>query len=235
MKEKEIMELITSEYSWEQVIYKIVAWEGLDPWDLDICSLSMSFLQYVAKLKDLDFKIPAKFLIIAAVLLRMKSDHLEFLEILQESMEPAEFGEEPGGEIESAEGGEQKFELTPITAPPTRLAKRKIMINELVFALKNVLKTQEKRERRRVRLRGDIKINQENALKRIDDFYNRVVDILKGLKEDEVRFSELVKKKDKKEVVNTFMPLVYLDNDRKLRCRQDEMFDEIFISRGEAR
>ena len=33
-QEKEIVNLMTSEYSWEQIIYKIVAWEGLDPWDL---------------------------------------------------------------------------------------------------------------------------------------------------------------------------------------------------------
>jgi hypothetical protein len=40
MDEKDIMELITSEYSWEQIIYKIIAWEGMDPWNLDLSLLS---------------------------------------------------------------------------------------------------------------------------------------------------------------------------------------------------
>ena len=76
------MELITSEYSWEQIIYKVIAWEGMDPWDLDITLLSKSFMAYITKMEELDFKVPAKYIIIAAVLLRMKSDHLDFIEQL---------------------------------------------------------------------------------------------------------------------------------------------------------
>ena len=55
----DIIDLMATGHSWEQVIYKIIAWEGLDPWDLDIKELSDSFVKYIEKLKELDFKIPA--------------------------------------------------------------------------------------------------------------------------------------------------------------------------------
>ncbi len=108
MEENKILDFITSEYSWEQVVYKIIAWEGLDPWDLDITRLSHAFLQYINKLKRMDFKIPAKYIIISSMLLRMKSDHLQYLGDLvegeyidPESLEETEESEIVEGEEEA--------------------------------------------------------------------------------------------------------------------------------------
>ena len=57
MDESKIMDFLVSEYSWEQVIYEIIAWEGLNPWDLDLIKLADSFIVYMGKLKEMDFRM----------------------------------------------------------------------------------------------------------------------------------------------------------------------------------
>jgi len=227
MKENDLMKLITSDYSWEEVIYQVIAWEGLDPWDLDLKALSKTFIQYIVKLEELDFKVPAKYIIIAAVLLRMKSDNLELIDIVEGGQEVEDFGE-----IESFEEGIQQPDINPLNVPPNRLAKRRVMVSELVSALRKALSTHERKHKVKERLRKRIVISQEDVTKRIESLYARINELLQEIKESEIKFSRLVKKWERGEIVNTFLPLIYLDNNKKVNCRQDEIFDEIFIKRG---
>jgi chromatin segregation and condensation protein Rec8/ScpA/Scc1 (kleisin family) len=164
MDEKDIMQLITSEYSWEQIIYKIIAWEGMDPWNLDLSLLSRSFLLYVGKMEELDFKIPAKYVVIAAVLLRMKSDHIEYLKGL--TQQPEELVTEelaPEDLVPMLNGnGEIMLDQARLDVPSKRQPVRKIVLTELISALRNALKTDARRTERGLRRRGQIDINQEN-------------------------------------------------------------------------
>jgi segregation and condensation protein A len=229
MKETDIMQLITKDYSWEQVLYKIIAWEGLDPWDLDITKLSGAFLEQVEKMTELDFKIPAKYVIIAAVLLRMKSDHLHFIDWLTSPEEDAV--EEAGGEIEqSGQRDLSTLEVNPITMPPVRYAKRKITANELVFALRKVLTMQEKRQVRHEKARKEIKIDDNNISERISNLYERINGLLAKIKQDEIAFSKIIEKQGREHMIDTFIPLIYLDHERRVKCRQDDFFHEIFVS-----
>ncbi len=231
MDEKELMGMITSGYSWEQILNQVIAWEGMDPWDLDLKKLSETFMKYLSRMDELDFAIPAKYIIIAAVLLRMKSDHLHFLEILdgQETPEIADF--DPLDMDLEDNGNGHKFEVNPITSPPKRFARRRVMIDDLVLALRRVMKTQEKRVTRHKRLADKIKINQEDVNKRITGLYQRISALLKGMKDEEVEFSKIVPKWNRENIVKTFSPLMYLENQKKVECRQEEMFKEIFIKR----
>ena len=234
MDEKRIMELITSEYSWEQVIYKIIAWEGLDPWNLNLKTLSDSFVNYLVKVKELDFKVPAKYLIIAAVLLRMKSDHLQYIgDVVSEYMKGDEEIADDIAMEDSLNGinGIEKFEVTPVTVPPKRHPRRKIMITELITALRTVLRTERRRRIRREKRRGRIEIEKDKLTERIDSLYHKINEIMKNLKEDELKFSNLVKGWKREEVIDTFVPIVYLDHAKKIDMRQEKIFDEIYIRR----
>jgi len=228
MKEKDIMQLITKDYSWEQVLYKIIAWEGLDPWDLDIGKLSEAFMQQIGQVEELDFKIPAKYVIIAAVLLRMKSDHLHFIDWLTNPQE--EDADVSGGEIEQAAPDVKDIVINPITMPPVRYANRKITANELVFALKKVLSMQEKREIRHAKARKQIRIEDNNINEKIANLYERINEMLTKIKQEEIKFSEIVTKWSRSDVIDAFVPLIYLDHEKRIKCRQDDFFQEIFVS-----
>ncbi len=229
MDEKKLMDMITSGYSWEQILNQIIAWEGLDPWDLDLKKLSVTFMKYLSKLDELDFAIPAKYIIIAAVLLRMKSDHLHFLEIL-DGQEMPEIEDFDPLDIEE-NGNGHRFEVNPITAPPKRFARRRVMVDDLVLALRKAMKTQEKRVVRHKKLAEKIKISQEDVSKRITGLYDRISMLLKGMKEEEVKFSKIVPKWNRDNIVRSFSPLLHLENQKKVECRQEEMFEEIFVKR----
>ena len=234
MDENEIMGLITSEYSWEQIIYKIIAMEDMDPWNLDLSLLSRSFLQHISKMKELDFNIPAKYVVIAAVLLRMKSDHIEYLKSLTQSM-PEEFGpieeapaEAPMGMVN---GNGLNLELGTLSMPSKRQPVRKIVVSELIAALRNALRAEDRRKDRGLRRRGQIVINEENITERIAALYQKIDGLLSRLKEEEIEFSKLVKEWSREEVLNTFIPLVHLDHDKKVHCRQEDLFKEVYIKK----
>ena len=49
----------------------------IDPWDIDIARTTQRFLEYIDSLEKKDLRIPARTLLYAAMLLRMKSDFIE--------------------------------------------------------------------------------------------------------------------------------------------------------------
>jgi segregation and condensation protein A len=234
MDEKKIMELITSEYSWEQVIYKIVAWEGLDPWNLSLQILSDSFVNYLVKIKELDFKVPAKYLIIAAVLLRMKSDHLQYIGdvvsgYMNEADETGDIVPDVATDDLNGLDEKEKFEITPVTVPPNRHPRRKIMITELITALRAVLKTEKKRERRIGKRKGNIVIEEDKTIKRIDGLFKKINEIMKNLNVDQLKFSELIENGKRDDIIDMFIPVIYLDHANKINIQQKDVFDEIYI------
>jgi segregation and condensation protein A len=228
LDEKKILDFITSEYSWEQIIYEVIAWEGLNPWDLDIVKLSKAFIRYLQAMEELDFRIPAKYIMVASVLLRMKSDYLrKFKEQVT-----GEVDQEIQEELEALE--EEDFEIDPINIPPRREPVRKVTVSELVHALKKVLNSHKRKVSRRNRLKEDIDVRGENINERIKDLYERINSILLRVRKREVEFSRLVGKWERKEIVGNFVPLIHLDDQKRVKCRQEKVFKEIWVSKRDA-
>ena len=59
----------------------------------------------------------------------------------------------------------------------------------------------------------------------IEETYERVIGILAC--QEEVLFSELAQSRE--EVVATFISLLHLSNNQRLKLRQEKLFDEIYI------
>jgi segregation and condensation protein A len=240
--EKDILDLIKQENSWEQVLYQVVALESMDPWNLDINLLARGFADYVSVVKELDFRIPAKWVIIASILLRMKSDYIKILKMDEEAGEGDEFMDleelEEMAELEEAES-ELEADVGPIEAVPKRKPIRRVTITELVDSLKKVVQTENRREVKLQQRRNKINISNEDITRRIDNLYKKIGNMLTIIKENEIKFSKLVGRWKRGKVVDTFLPLVHLDHEKKVACRQDKIFKEIFIKkrveRGRAR
>jgi chromatin segregation and condensation protein Rec8/ScpA/Scc1 (kleisin family) len=126
------------------------------------------------------------------------------------------------------------LELNPITVPPKRRPRRKIVASELIASLRAALNTHERRTERKRRHRRAIQVRDDNVTKRINDLYKRIEEVLSRIKGEEVTFSSLVEK-NRNDMVNTFLPLVHLEHDKRVDCRQDKPFEEIFIRRPQAK
>jgi len=227
MNNDQILDMITSPSSWEQVIYDIVAFEGLDPWDLDLKKLTEGFVSFVNGMKEMDFKIPAKYIMVAAVLLRMKSDHLPLLDYFQEEPD-ADLEENGGTAIEAIEDPV----INLLTIPPRRISTRRVVVSELVDALRKALGTQQRRDVRQQKSSVRIQLRKDDIGKRITRLYDRINALLTLVKNEEVPFRSVVDEWTRPEVVETFMPLVFLDHEKKVETRQENIFEEIYIKRG---
>jgi len=234
-REKEILELIPKENSWEQIIYQVVAMNSLDPWNLDLNALSKGFADQIMSMEEMDFRVPAKWVIIAAVLLRMKSDHIKIMKMDREPVED-EFMDldclEDTG-IEYTGTDVHADDIDPIEVAVKRKPIRRVTITELVGSLKRVLASEKRRDMKIMKARGKIKIRTDDIAVRIDNLYSKISGMLSRMDDNKLTFSSLVDKWEKGHVIDTFMPLVHLDNEKKVECTQKRMFDEIFIKRRE--
>jgi len=229
MKEQNLLEMILKEESWEELIYNIVSYEGLDPWDIDIIKLTDSFLKYIEKLKTLDFRIPAKVVLVAAILLKLKSDILSPLKV-----EGTEYYPEDMGMLDQYEQIRLELESMELKPPMERRVKRKVTMDELIDALRKAMKVKKKKEgvRRKLGKRIRAEIGEEEDIElRIKNLMSNIDLLLGKLKADKIMFSKIVSKWERDEIVRYLMPLLYLSSRGEVATEQREFFKEILISK----
>jgi len=131
----------------------------IDPWNIDIVEVTDCFLSELERRKELDLRISGRTLFYAAILLRMKSDHLEQL---AQDVDINFVNDETADETDDFEfdiDGEVSGRLGPVDRLEREIKRRlerkqfrrhPITLYELITELKNA----EKEERRRQRLRS---------------------------------------------------------------------------------
>ena len=89
-----------------------------------------------------------------------------------------------------------------------------------------------RRTAREKKLIGRIDTKGEDINKRISMLYSKISTILTRVRKNEIEFSKIVDKWERGEIVNNFVPLVHLDSQKKVKARQEEVFEEIWVSKG---
>ena len=224
-EEENILQLIIQKESWEEVIYHIVSIENLDPWDIDLVKLTESFLNYINRIKELDFRIPAKIVFVAAVLLRLKADYLSIFEEEETIEEVAK--EKPFVDL----GIDPN--LIQLGVPMKRIPKRQVTLDELIKALKKALAVRERKEKRiklwRRRLR--MNITEEDITKKIEHIMNEINELMHKMKKNKLKFSQIVEEWNRDQIIDHFVPLLHLEKNEKVRTEQEEFFKEIWITK----
>jgi len=222
LNDQQLIGLMVSEPSWEDVIVKIVAEEQMDPWSIDLIKLSNTFLVYVKKIEELDLRIPARFILIAAILLRMKSDVL---------IEKKERMFIPESDKESDESLRILASVPPLQPPLKRIPLRNVTLNELISALRKAYQVQERRIERKSRVKRAVEfavpVPTEDITERINKLLANINEALNEI--DNIEFSRIVKRWGKKEIVEALIPLLHLAQDGKIDLHQDELFKEILV------
>lgn len=222
LTDQQLIDLMISEPSWEDVIIKIIAEEQMDPWSVDIIRLANTFILYLQKMEDSDLRIPARFILIASILLRMKSD------VIAEKRERILI---PESEKEEDEMLRVLASIPPLQPPIKRIPLRSVTINELINALKKAFEVKERRVERKRRVRRAVEFampeQTEDITERINKLLSQIEDALGEI--DNIEFSILVKRWGRKEIVDALMPLLHLSQDEKIILNQPEMFKEIFV------
>jgi segregation and condensation protein A len=224
LDDKQLINLMIIEPSWEDVIVKIIAEEQMDPWSIEIVRLADTFLDYLSRIEELDLRIPARFILIASILLRMKSDVLSAKKekiLVPESEKPED------------ETLRILAQLPPLQPPIKRVPLGNVSLQELLSALKKAYEVQERRVERKMRIRRLVEQavpqTEEDITERINAVLNEIQTALKDI--DSIEFSRLVRRWKRDEIVKALIPLLYLAQEGKLSYEQKELFKEILIKK----
>jgi len=225
-EEDNILKMVLDNESWEEVLYHIVSIENIDPWNVDLIKLTDGFIKFIENSKQLDFRIPAKIIFVAAILLKLKSEYLSIFEE-QSSVEEALSKEKPIEEL-----GIDPSRIS-LGIPIKRIPKRQVTLNELVVALKKALEVRERKVERvqtiRSRLKRELQM-EDDITKRIEEVMKKIEDRIKK-EGDTMTFREIVGKWEASEIVDNFLPLLHLEKNEKITTEQESLFKDILIKK----
>lgn len=229
LSNEQMIKLMVVEPSWEDVIVKIVAEEGIEPWSIDIVKLADAFSSYIrhisSKMQD-DLRVPARFILISAILLRMKSD------VLAEKEQKILIPESPDQNQKEADLLRQLAGVPPLDPPIKRMPLKNVTLTELIMALRKAFDVQERRTARKERHRaiiGDVMAEPEDINERIGKLLAQIKGILAEIENGKIEFSKLVKDWKREKIVNTLIPMLHLAQEGKVGYEQGELFQEIMV------
>jgi segregation and condensation protein A len=224
--EDNILKMIIEKESWEEVLYNIVSLEQLDPWNVDLIKLTDSFLLYMSKIEELDFRIPAKIIFVSAVLLRLKADYLSIFEEEEEKFE--EIAKQKPFENLGIDPN-----LIQLGLPMRRMPKRQVSLDELIVALRKAVGVRDRKVVRRTLWREQInaQFTEEDITNRIENVMKEIDSLMKKMREDKLKFSQIVEKWNRDQIIKHFIPLLHLEQNQQVKTEQEEFFKEIWISR----
>ncbi|PIO00003.1 hypothetical protein COT72_04165 [archaeon CG10_big_fil_rev_8_21_14_0_10_43_11] len=218
--------ILNDELTWENLVIDIVREQGIDPWNIDVSKLTKAYLAKIKELKDLNFRLSGKILLIAAILLRMKSKHFAFKEDKneQEQQEHVSLLEDITLEVRDLE--------PRIPLPKTR----KVTLQELMGALDSALTVKNRKEARHERMHAlqerkkfehtfkEMKISQKLTL-----VFDRLRSLFSTLKKRTLPFSKLTPSQSREDIIWTFIPLIILSNRGRVNLLQEKSFGDIMV------
>jgi len=227
--------------TWQNIIYDLVRIEGMDPWDINISEISHKFLEMLKMLREMDFRISGKVVLASAILLKLKSDKLieddiaAWDSLISSMDDPGELLDELG--LDDSKPRREKI-LAPGLMPRTpQPRKRKVSVYDLIEALEKAFEVE---YRRPVYVEPTVKIRLPEKLidmgelihdvyQKVEAYYGTNDKIGEQSKVQRLTFSQLIPSDSKEDKVYTFIPLLHLENQRKVDMYQQIHFGEIEI------
>jgi segregation and condensation protein A len=225
--------LFNRELGWQEIIYDLINTEQLDPWDIDIIILSDRYLEKIREIEEADFFISSKVLLAASLLLRIKSEIL--LNKYIQSIDDILFGrkEQPKYTLERIELDENIPELIP-KSPLPRF--RKVTLKELMDSLNKAIITENRRIKREIVTKDSVRESAFSLPKKKFSIKNKIIEVYRNLtdkfkqdrEKNRISYNEFVNN-SKEEKILSFLPLLYLEEQKKVWLEQEKPFEEIYI------
>ena len=220
-KPVDLVELIYAP-DWKTMLIDLVQGERMDPWNIDVTELAGKYYAKIQSLSGTSLRIPANAMLCSAILLRFKAKRLRIasIEEIEDEMQKEE----------NARNAKLFDAFEPALKNPRMLREGKVSLNDLVLAIEGMMeKTREKALKKKLSM-PDFKIPLETE--NIEEKTQKVMELIannadsKGL----CLFSHLIIGKTVPEIVDTFVPVLFLCKNGKINAWQEEWFGEIFIS-----
>jgi len=208
--------------AWKTILIDLVKSNKMDPWDIDIVDLANNYWVKIQNMQRGDLRIPANAILAAAILLKLKARTIKLSKIDDEKEETKEISKEELALIE---------ESIPQLSGQRQFREGKISLDELVLSIENILlKTKSRQSILRQKEIPEFKffVGEGNIDQKIDVVFKKISE--RADSQGLVMFTALLDEKTPLEMVNCFIPLLFLVNKGKVNAWQEEWFGEIFIS-----
>jgi len=225
--------LFSREIGWQEIIYDLINTDQLDPWNIDITTLTQRYLERIQNLEQTDFFVSSKVLLAASLLVRIKSEIL--LNKYIKSIDEILFGkkEEKKYALERIELEEEIPDLT-LRSPLPRF--RKVTLKELIDSLSKAINTENRRIKKEIVNKNALRESSISLPKQKISIKDKIRGIYEKLTvhfgEDEKRikisYTDLIGK-EKEDRILSFYPLLQLENQSKVWLHQDAHFEEIYV------
>jgi len=224
--------LFNREIGWQEIIYDLINTEQLNPWDIDIIILTEKYLTRIKEIEEADFFVSSKVLLAASLLLRIKSEIL--LNRYIKSIDDILFGKKeiPKYSMERIELDEEIPLLIPRSPMPRY---KKVTLKELMESLNKAIMTENRRIKKEIVSKNALRESSFSLPKRKFNIKDKIAEIYKGLsalfisrEEKRVTYDEFIAD-NKEEKIISFLPLLYLEDQRKVWLEQKVPFDNIHI------
>jgi len=233
VKQDQIHDLLFNrEIGWQEIIYDLINTEQLNPWDIDIIILADKYLNKIKEIEEADFFVSSKVLLAASLLLRIKSEIL--LNRYIKSIDEILFGKKEltKQKLERIELDDEIPELIPISPMPRF---KKVTLKELMESLNKAIITENRRIKKEIISKNTLRESSFSLPKRkfsikdkITEIYRNLTDWFKQKKENKITYTEFINN-NKEEKLISFLPLLYLEDQKKIWLDQKKPFDEIDI------
>lgn len=226
--------------TWKDILYDLVKTNQMDPWDIDVSSLSHQYIMKIKKLQEMDFRLSGKMVLAAAVLLKLKSKKLvgddlsNFDRMMLGNSDLAdsetEIFEDSGISDNQMRLMQETNQLIPKTPQPR---VRKVSIYDLVEALQKALEVKQRRL-----IKPSVAYNtlheipdkeKVNITLLIEDIFTQIDEYFRQSKNSKLYFHDLIQSESKQDKVLAFIPLLHLTNQRRVDLNQPEHFGNIEI------
>lgn len=202
---------------WDSRLVELVKNSEIDPWDINIAVLTAKYMDLINHIENLDFRIPGNAVLTASVLLRLKSDHMDWQKKvhIERTREEINWNDLP----------------IPKLKPVRRMVERKVTVFELVEALNDAFEVEKGRMGKKPVIHDLVKINQFEIGKLIDKLEARMDDLIDTVRLDE--FVALLPENEfgKYDGVQYFLALLHLCNDGLLTIEQTGWNEPIYIGK----
>ena len=235
VKQEQVHDLLFNrEIGWQEIIYDLINTEQLDPWDINIMILTEKYLETIQKLEEADFFVSSKVLLAAALLLRIKSEILlnQYIKSIDEIL----FGKKESLDKKKLERIELDGQIPDLIPRSPMPRFRKVSLNDLMEALGKAIMTENRRIKKEIVKSNAIRESEISFPKiklsikdKIKQIFSKIVYYLEENKEENRIHYDNLSGEKKENKIFSFVPLLYLEHQKKIWLEQNEHFGNIYI------
>jgi len=203
--------------AWKSILVDLVKSEKMDPWNIDVADLTEKYLKKINELEHSNLRVPANAILACAILVKTKSKYLK-LSSLEEEEEKAEMTEEEK---------EMFLEEIPDLMASRSAREGRISLDELVNSIEGIIDRNTPSKKAGKAL-PKMELNFDTTS--IEEKMSSVLESIRKHADSQgvVMFKDLCSE-DLDELVETFLPVLFLMNSGKILAYQEDFFGEIFV------